>query len=750
MTEEEKTKLENSYSKIDKKVDKIIKKASKYLNNFEENFIKNEIKKAYLYAKNAHEGQMRLSWDPYIIHPVEATEILLSLKADIYTIQACLLHDVVEDTEKTLEEIEENFGKEVAFMCSWMEKLSKVRYKGEEKERDIWSLRKMFIAMAEDLRVVFIKLSDRIHNMKTLKFHPKIEKQKKIALETLNIYAPIADRLGLFWIKNTLEEECFKILNKIEYKELKAELNEIKKWSKIYLAEAEKEIEELLISEWIKNFKIDYRVKSIYSVYKKLKKKWLENTSWLYDIFWIRIVVDNVSDCYKTLWTLHNKWKPLPNRFKDYIALPKPNWYKALHTTIVWLLNKNQKQPAEIQIKTYEMMEYAEIWVAAHFEYKEKWSKIANDINWVKDLKEITENLENNDFESSLKIDIFNDRIFVFTPKWDNINLPAWSTVIDFAYSLHSDLWDQISIAKVNEKIYPLDKELHNWDIIDIIVDKNRKPNPFWLSFVKTSKAKSRIKSFLKKEDKEQHRERWKEIMNNLLGKSWLWTFDKDLSILKIIDWTAYKLDERWSLLEQIWNFSITSSSLIRRILKTQKPQIEKEKRIIKTQKKEESTNVSEIKETKKRIVVSWDKEIRYIEAKCCKDKNINNVVWHINSKGTITVHKIWCSVLKNVNKDRLLPAYVEWQKSESIYAKIKFEVKDSIWVMHWITTILMNMKINLDEIHQDKSDFWNKEIIIVVEILDYDYFLVDRLVDRISLKLWDNLVSKSILEIKS
>ena len=743
MNNEEKIKLEKSYLKIDKKIDDIIKKTWKYLKNcgnFDENCVENEIKKAYIFAKNAHEGQMRLSGDPYIIHPVEATEILLSLHPDIYTIQACLLHDVVEDTEIELDEIEEVFWKDVAFLCAWMEKLSWVRYKWIE--RDVGSLRKMFIAMAEDLRVVFIKLSDRIHNMKTLKFHPKREKQIKIATETLNIYAPIADRLGLFWFKNILEEECFKILHKKEYSVLKKELRELKKGSKLFLQEAEEEIKTLLDWENIKKYKIDYRVKSIYSIYKKMKKKWLEEASWLYDLFWIRVIVNNVEECYRTLWVLHNKWAPLPNRFKDYIALPKPNWYKALHTTVIWLLKKNKKQPAEIQIKTFEMMEYAEIWVAAHFEYKEKWSKIAKDINWVKDLKEITQNLENNDFVSSLKIDVFSHRIFVFTPNWDSINLPSWSTAIDFAYDLHSDLGDHISIAKVNWKIYPLDRELHNWDRVEIIVDKNRKPNPFWLSFVKTNKAKNRIKNFLKKEDKEAHRERWKEIMNKLLEKSGLWTFDKDLSILKIVDWTAHKIEDRLWLLEQIWNFSITPSSLMRKILKTQNSSsIQGKKKV------EKPSERNIIKE--KRIIVWWDKNLEYKIATCCKRKKLNKIVAHINSSSVISVHSRNCKILENVNKDRLLPAYIEWEKQDLMLVKIRLEFIDKIWILHSITQVLFNMSINISEIIQKTSAKWNKEIILTVEIKDYDYLIIDRLVDRLSLKLWNSLLEKQVLEIK-
>jgi GTP pyrophosphokinase len=357
--------------------------------------------------------------------------------------------------------------------------------------------------------------------------------------------------------------------------------------------------------------------------------------------------------------------------------------------------------------------------------------------------------LENNDFISSLKIDIFSDRIFVFTPKWDSINLPAGSTAIDFAYNLHSDLGDHISVAKANGKVYPLDKELHNWDVIDIIIDKNRRPNPFWLSFVKTSKAKSRIRNFLKKEDKDSHRERGREVMNKFLEKSWLWTLDKDLSLLKIIDWTAYKLEERLALLEQVWNFSITPSSLIRRILKTHKWEDLVKKRTISKEKYEEK-KLKDEKTKEKRVIVWGDKDIKYKLASCCKRRIPKAIVGHINSKWIINIHNVNCKILKDVNKDRLLPAYIEWEKLDSIFVKLWFEVSDSLWVLNWITQVLFNMKINIEEITQKKSVSWNKEIILLVEILDWDYLLVDRLVDRIALKLWDNLINKNILEIKA
>ncbi len=732
---------EFDYSKIDKKVDQIIKKTSKYLTIFDKDFISAEIKKAYFYARDAHEGQFRLSGAPYISHPVDATRILLSLNPDIFTIQACLLHDVVEDTPKTLEEIEEVFWKEVAFLCAGMEKLSKVRYTGED--RSIGSLRKMFIAMAEDLRVVFIKLSDRIHNMRTLKFHPKKYKRERIALETLNIYAPIADRLGLFGMKNDLEEECFKILHPKSYKKLKKELKDLREAGKSFIRHAEWEIKKLLDAEGVKKYKTDFRIKSIYSIYKKVQKKWLSNSHSLYDIFGIRVIVKDVEQCYRVLGLLHNEWSPLPNRFKDYIALPKPNGYKSLHTTVLGLLKKNKKQPAEIQIKTFEMMEYAEIWVAAHFEYKERGSKIAKDINWVKDLKKLTtESAENTDFMSSLRVDVFNDRIFVFTPKWDSINLPAGSTPIDFAYYLHSDLWDHITIAKVNSKVYPLDKELKNGDLVEITIDKSRKPNPFWLSFVKTSKAKARIRSFLKREDKDLHRERWRDVMNRYLEKGGLWTLDKDLSLLKIIDGTNLWMKERWQLLEQVWNFSMTPSILMKRILKTTQNQS-----VVK--KKWDKEKSKKVVITKKNIVVWWDEELAYKLCYCCRRRIPPRIVGHINSRWIITIHNRTCKVLENVNRDRLLPAYIKWEKHSTLTASIRFEVSNEKGVLLDIVKTIYEMWINIEEVHQVRWKLGDMKITMLISILDYDYLMVDRLVERVQLKLWKRLVNKRVIEIK-
>ncbi len=731
------------YSKIDKKIKEIAKKVSKYMTDVPYEDIERDIFKAYTFARDAHDWQMRLSWDPYIIHPIEATFILLDLKPDISTIQACLLHDVAEDTPRSIEEIRLNFWDEVAFLCEWMEKVSKIKYIWEE--RNVWSLRKMFVAMAEDLRVIFIKLSDRLHNMQTLKHHPKKDKQERISLETLNIYAPIADRLWLFSLKNSLEEECFKILEPAEYKNIKKQLDELKENIDYFYKNAKKEIEEIL-NPFVDKYEITYRVKSIYSIYKKIKKKWFENVESMYDLFWIRILVEDIPTCYKVLGVIHNSFHPIPNRFKDYIALPKPNWYRSLHTTIIWLLKSYRQQPTEIQIKTFDMNEYADIWVAAHFEYKEKWStNQAQDIDWVKELKDLTESLWNNDFISSLKIDVFRDRIFVFTPKWFSVNLPAWSTPIDFAYAIHSEIWNHTVLSKVNWKIFPLDKELSNWDVVQIITDNTKKPSPFWLSFVKTTRAKDRIRSALKKENKDIHIERWKDILNKYLEKFSLPLLDKELTILKILDDREHSLDDRLNLLEQIWNFSVNPSAIVRKILKTKKIISRKEV-------KDDIKNIlnSSNWNKKENIVIWWEKWIDYKICKKCIWGSIipEKIVWHINSKWNITVHDRSCTILDNVNKERLLSAYREWEEDNNIVVSLNFIFLDKIWVLKDLSEIIFSMWINVDEIVSKKIDLRRHEIKMKLDIPDYDYLIVDRLVDRVRLRFWTILLSVALEKI--
>lgn len=348
------------------------------------------------------------------------------------------MHDVPEDTPVTKEEIEVIFGPAVAHIVSGMEKLSKVRYRGED--RTIGSMRKMFIAMSEDLRLILVKFADRIHNMQTLQFHPSKEKRDRIALETLNIYVPIADRLGIFDFKELLETECFRILYPEDFDRISKELTELEDKQLVFLENACKVLSSLT-PPGIVVYEISSRIKSPFSVFRKMQRKGLDSVAEIYDLFALRIITESVSNCYELLGIIHNKYTPVPKRFKDYIALPKPNGYQSLHTTVFGLLPEFRRLPTEVQIRTVSMHRRAEIGVAAHFDYKERGSRaISKDVFWVQELKGLMDKLEDGDFMGEMKTNVFDDRIFIFTPKGAVINLPKDSTPVDFAYAVHSDL----------------------------------------------------------------------------------------------------------------------------------------------------------------------------------------------------------------------------------------------------------------------------------------------------------------------
>lgn len=603
----------------------------------------------------------------------------------------------------------------------------------------------MFIAMADDIRVIFIKLSDRQHNMQTLMSHPNPEKRQRIALETLNIYAPIAGRLWLYNFKSSLEEECFAVLHPDEQERLLEQLSTLKDTRKEFQNSAVLEIQKLLEGIDIAH-KVDFRIKSPYSIYKKMQRKGIDHPQDLYDIYGIRIVVPTVADCYRVLWEIHSAWHTLPYRFKDYIALPKPNGYQSLHTTIVWFLKNFTKQPTELQIRTEQMHKKAEIWVAAHFEYKESWSRIATEIDWVSDLKELVTNVWNNDLLSSLKIDTFKNRIFVFTPNGDLINLPTGSTPIDFAYHVHTDLWDHITIAKVNGSVHPLDKELSNGDVVEVIIDKKRKPSPFWLWYVKTIKAKNNIKAYLRKWDKETHRDRGKEIINKYLEKAGQAILDKDLTVMKIIDDRELNIEDRLQLLEQVWNFSITPPSLIRRILKSQNIHY------IKSDKSKETDEwkiTSNNGEHKKEIIIWGEENLPYKTCNLCHWEDSNEpIVSHINSRWNFTIHKRNCAVLKWVNKERLMNAYIKGEEALTLF-RISMTLENKIGMMKAISETLFIMEINIDELHTNKISKNRTILTIALEVNDYEYLIVDRFIERIWFILWDSLIKYKLEEIR-
>ena len=447
------------------------------------------VRLAFEFAAKAHDGQFRKSGEPYIVHPLAAAHILAHMRIDPTIIIATLLHDVPEDTHVTLEEIEKNFGSEIASMVRGITKLGKLKYRGVE--RYIENLRKMFVAMAEDVRVMIIKFADRIHNLQTLGSLPP-PKQYRIALESLEIYAPIASRLGMDEMKGELEDLAFQYVYPAEYQRIKKMREEKLSGKEEYFERIEHKAHEELKAAGIPVTSIQGRNKRLYSFFQKLKRKENEITK-IYDLFAIRILVPSVADCYATLGILHKIWKPLKGRIKDYISQPKPNGYQLLHTTVFG----DDGEVVEFQIRTIAMHEEAEYGIAAHWHYDENGSRRPNrEIQWAKELAEIQRDILNklSDLEA-IKVDFLQTRIFVFTPKGDVIDLPEGATPVDFAYHIHSDIGNKCTGALVNDKMVSLETILKNGDVVEIIIDKNRKgPSQDWMEFVKTHTAKAHIR----------------------------------------------------------------------------------------------------------------------------------------------------------------------------------------------------------------------------------------------------------------
>jgi len=452
--------------------------------------------KAYNFAEKAHEAQKRMSGEPYFIHVFETAKILAKLGMDAKTISAGLLHDVLEDTPIKEEELKREFGEKIVFLIKGVTKLGTLKYRGHE--RHVESLRKFFVAMANDLRVVIIKFADRLHNLSTLQF-VREDKRKRIALESIEVYAPLANRLGMGKLKGEIEDAAFPFAFPEEYIQIEEIIKEKKELYKKYLTEVCEELEKELKKNKIKFIKIDYRIKHIYSLFKKLMRYDMDIEK-IYDIVALRVIVENIEDCYRVLGIVHSIWKPLPGRIKDYIATPKPNGYRSLHTTIF----TGSGGIAEIQIRTQEMHAEAEYGIAAHFAFKEYTDKkIKNDkskFEWIEGLKDL-KNVENKPekFIEHLKMDYFNDRIFVFTPKGDVVDLPEYSSPVDFAYSIHSDIGNHVSGAKINGKMSHILSKLKNGDIVEIIYKKDSHPSGKWLENAKTTVARKHIKSYLEK-----------------------------------------------------------------------------------------------------------------------------------------------------------------------------------------------------------------------------------------------------------
>ena len=664
------------------------------------------VDKAYNLAFEAHKEQKRDSGEPYIIHPIEVATILAELGMDTSTIVAGLLHDVIEDTEYTYDDIKNLFGEEVANLVSGVTKITKMEYKSKE-EQQADNFRKMLLAMADDIRVIIIKLADRLHNMRTLKYRKK-EKQKKTAMETLDIYAPLAHRLGISKIKWELEDLSFRYLHEEEYYDLVKQVAEKRTEREIYIKKIIEEMYNKLEEAGIDS-DIDGRPKHFFSIYKKMvtKNKSIEQ---IFDLTAIRVLVNTVKDCYEVLGIVHTIYKPIPGRFKDYIAMPKPNMYQSLHTTVIG----PQGKTFEIQIRTFEMHRTAEYGIAAHWKYKEgdnngetKEKNFESKLVWLRDMLEFQmETADAQEFIEGFKIDLFTDEIFLFTPKGVVIDLPNGATPIDFAYRIHTDIGNKCVGAKVNGKIVPLDYKLKTGEIVEVLTSNNAKgPNMDWLNIAKSNQAKSKIRSWFKKAKKEENISKGKELFEKELKKQGVHFADiaKGETYEKFVKRNNINgMDDLYAL---IGLGAISASSFIWKL--KDENQSKDEKVIEENTNKIIEDNISKAQRNKidqtVGITVKGVDNLMIRFAKCCNPVPGDDIMGYITKGRGISVHRADCGNLKNlIMEDGDKVVDVSWGTSNgrAYIAEIQVKAEDRSGLLTDIMGIISELNLQLNALN--------------------------------------------------
>lgn len=696
--------------------------------------------KAYKLAKYAHRDQKRKSGEPYFIHPLAVANIICDMQLDIETVSGGLLHDVVEDTEYTYEDIESIFNKEIADLVDGVTKLGKIKYRSKE-ETQSENLRKMFLAMAKDIRVILIKLADRLHNMRTLNYMDP-EKAKYKATETLEIYGGIAHRLGISKIKWELEDLALRYIDHDGYYELVEKVSMKRSQREENIARIVNSLQEKFAEMEIP-CDVYGRPKHFYSIYRKMKNKH-KSFEEIFDLTAVRVLVDTVKDCYAVLGVVHTLWKPIPGRFKDYIAMPKPNMYQSLHTTVVG----PDGEPLEIQIRTHEMHNIAEYGIAAHWKYKEgisnsKEDKIEEKLQWLRQMMEWEKDLKDpHEFMDALKEDVFSSQVYVFTPQGDVIELPAESTPIDFAYRVHTNVGNKCVGAKVNGRMVTLDYKLQNGNIVEVLTSSNSPgPSRDWLGIVKTPNAKSRIRQFFKKERREENIERGNSILEREFKKHGLPT-TKDSVIDKNMLIIAKKFNQPnvEDLIATVGYGGIMASQVVTKLKELYTREMRQAMKEKKASLSEdiEKHNISDAEYSKKRkktpsqgIIVEGLDNILVRFAKCCNPLPGDEIVGYITKGRGVAVHRADCV---NVNPDdeffkkRMIK--VSWDgegkdSNSTFEAEIQIKVVDRRGIVNEITHIVANEKIGLNGINARKGKDSEVTINLLVEVegteqLDY------------------------------
>lgn len=679
------------------------------------------IRKAYELADEAHKEQKRVNGDPYILHPLAVAEILADMEIDTTTITASLLHDVVEDTEYMLEDIERIFGKEVAFLVDGVTKLNRLDYRTKE-DQQVNSMRKMFLAMAKDIRVVVIKLADRLHNMRTLKYM-RSEKQKRIAQETLEIYAPLAHRLGIFNIKWELEDLSFRYMEPDKYYDLVDQMKEKRKVREEIVNEAIDVLKKTLTESSI-SFEINGRPKHFYSIYKKMKKD-NRDLSQIYDLYAIRVIVDTVQDCYGVLGIVHSLWKPLPYRFKDYIAMPKPNNYQSLHTTVIG----TRGQPVEIQIRTWDMHHIAEYGVAAHWRYKEgrasqKATGFDEKMGWLRNLLEWQDTSNPQEFVNALKLDAFSDEVFVFTPRGDVIDLPQGAIPIDFAYRIHTDVGHRCVGAKVNGKIVPLDYALKNGDIVEVITSKTGKPSLDWLKIVGSSESRSKIRNWFKKENREENIEKGSAALEKeckRLGHDWKLVSHSGRIAKVAKQMNAGTEDD---LLAAVGYGGFAVNTVLIKLL-----ELHKELDRVDDEQNEKSL-IEKLKPRKASghnhsgVLVKGESGLLVRLSKCCSPVPGDPIIGFVTRGRGVSVHRADCpNVRLDEDVDRLIDVEWDYGMSESFEVNMEILAYDRTGMIADIMAALAEMKISITSINAKVSETKSVTIHLGISIKDLAQF---------------------------
>ncbi|HYR91071.1 MAG TPA: bifunctional (p)ppGpp synthetase/guanosine-3',5'-bis(diphosphate) 3'-pyrophosphohydrolase [Terriglobia bacterium] len=672
------------------------------------------VRRAYIFSAKEHKGQVRASGEPYLTHPLEVANLLAEMKMDAITVGVGLLHDVVEDTLVSLDKIEELFGPEVAHIVDGVTKISQIQFTSKEAKQ-AENFRKMLLAMTDDIRVIMVKFADRLHNMRTLSYLPA-DRREAIAQETMEIYAPLANRLGMGKMRGELEDLAFSYIDAKAYQELKELVDRKRRTHEAFLAEITKIVEEKLKESDIPCF-TESRIKRLYSIYQKLKKQRIMIDQ-VFDLLALRIITDGVKDCYAALGVIHNIWRPVPGRIKDFIAMPRPNMYQSLHTSVI-----AGGQPFEVQIRTAEMHRIAEEGIAAHWKYKDG-KLIADDredqrISWLRHLVELQQDMKDPaDFLSTLKIDLYPEEVYTFTPKGKVITLPRDATPVDFAYAIHTEVGHTCVGAKINARMLPLKTKLRNGDIVEIVTQPGHKPSRDWLSFVKTSRARNKIRHWLNEQESEKAIELGRKVLEKEARKykqnaKDLLENEKVLALLP--DYGASKVED---LLAAIGYGKVSAKQIISRISPEglKEPLAEEESKIASVVKRMLGLG------TDAKLQVKGFDDLLVYRAKCCNPIRGEEVIGYITRGKGVAVHSKNCPNVQNLLYDADRKIEVEWAgtapSAEAYAVPLTILTEDRPGMLAEIAAAISEVKANILNVEARTADE-RGTIEITVEIPD-------------------------------